>query len=186
MNDITKQAIVSSFKKLASQNNISDITIKDIMDDCGLKRQTFYNHFVDKYDLIKWIYLNEVIQKLEKTNSWIDKYRCIFEYFLNNKNVILNIYNCEAQNYLIHFINRQSIPIIKSVIDEKSNGLNISDKDKKFLCFFYSGALGSLIINWLELGMPDNIEDIITRVEIVLNGNINNYFNMTKDNKCQK
>lgn len=72
------------------------------------------------------------------------------------------------------------------MIDEKSNGLNISDKDKKFLYFFYSGALGSLIINWLELGMPDNIEDIITRVEIILNGNINNYFNMTKDNKCQK
>lgn len=44
---------MSYFKKLANQNNISDITIKDIMDDCGLKRQTFYNHFVDKYDLIK-------------------------------------------------------------------------------------------------------------------------------------
>lgn len=81
MNDITKQAIVSSFKKLANQNNISNITIKDIMNDCGLKRQTFYNHFIDKYDLIKWIFLNEVIPKLEKANSWIDKYRCIFEYF---------------------------------------------------------------------------------------------------------
>lgn len=59
------------------------------------------------------------------------------------------IYNCEAQNYLIHFILRQSKPIIEKVINEKSKNTNIKEEDKDFLCLFYSGALGALIINWI-------------------------------------
>ena len=53
--EITKRVIIDSFKELASKKNTSDITVKEITDKCGLKRQTFYNHFKDKYDLIKWI-----------------------------------------------------------------------------------------------------------------------------------
>ena len=49
--------------------------------------------------------------------------------------MVLNIYNCEAQNYLIHFILRQSKPIIEKVIDEKSKNTNIKEEDKDFLCY---------------------------------------------------
>lgn len=46
--EITKKVIIDSFKELASKKNVSDITVKEITDKCGLKRQTFYNHFKDK------------------------------------------------------------------------------------------------------------------------------------------
>ena len=186
MKDITKRILADAFKSLASTKNISTITVKEITDKCGLKRQTFYNHFNDKYDLIKWIYLNEVISKIENEDDWTVKYKEIFKYFLENKNMILNIYNCEAQNYLIHFILRQSKPIIEKVIDEKSKNYDIKEEDKNFLCLFYSGALGSLIINWIELGMNDEIDTLISKVQLLLDGNINNYISMTKLNKCQK
>ena len=51
--------------------------------------------------------------------------------------MVLNIYNCEAQNYLLHFITRHSKPIIKNVIDQKILELNIEEDDKEFLCSFY-------------------------------------------------
>ena len=184
--EITKKVIIDSFKELASKKNVSDITVKEITDKCGLKRQTFYNHFKDKYDLIKWIYLNEVILKIENDDDWTEKYKEIFKYFIENKQMVLNIYNCEAQNYLIHFILRQSKPIIEKVIDEKSKNTNIKEEDKDFLCLFYSGALGALIINWIELGMHDDIDTLVNKVKILLDGNINNYINMTKCGKCQR
>ena len=186
MNDITKRALADAFKNLASKKDVSEITIKEITDKCGLKRQTFYNHFKDKYDLIKWIYLNEVIVKIEHDDCWIEKYRDIFKYFLDNKEMILNIYNCEAQHYLLHFILRESKPIIKNVIDEKSNKYRIKEEDKDFLCFFYSGALGALIINWIEVGMPNNVDEMINKVNLILDGNINNYIKLTNRCKCQK
>lgn len=98
--EITKRVIIDSFKELASKKNVSDITVKEITDKCGLKRQTLYNHFKDKY-VIKWIYLNEVILKIENDDDWTEKYKEIFKYFIENRQMVLNIYNCEAQNY--HF-----------------------------------------------------------------------------------
>lgn len=186
MKNITKNALADSFKKIASNKKISDISISEITENCGLKRQTFYNYFKDKYDIIKWIYKNEVILKIENDNDWDEKYEEVFKYFIKNKNMVLNIYNCEAQNYLIHFILKQSKPIIKNVIEEKSEKYDISTIDKEFLCSFYSGALGALIINWIEIGMPNIYDDLITRVKVLLNGNIENYINMTNNDKCQK
>ena len=70
MSNITRNAIVNSFKLIAAKKEIKDITIQEITANCGLKRQTFYNYFQDKYDLIKWMYLNEVILKIEQDDTW--------------------------------------------------------------------------------------------------------------------
>lgn len=56
----------------------------------------------------------------------------------------------------------------------------LKKKIKIFLCLFYSGSLGALIINWIELGMHDDIDTLVNKVKILLDGNINNYVNMTK------
>ena len=69
MSEITKKALAETLKKLLSKNKLNKITIKEITEDCGVNRQTFYYHFKDIYDLLEWIYKNEVIQEIEeKTN----------------------------------------------------------------------------------------------------------------------
>ena len=44
--------------------------------------------FPNKYDLIKWIYLNEVILKIENDDDWTEKYKEIFKYFIENKHMV--------------------------------------------------------------------------------------------------
>ena len=53
MSEITKRALATSLKKLLSQKELTKISIKDITDDCGIQRQTFYYHFADVYDLME-------------------------------------------------------------------------------------------------------------------------------------
>ena len=52
MSDLTKQALIASFKKLLETEPFDKITISDITNDCGLSRQTFYYHFRDIFDMI--------------------------------------------------------------------------------------------------------------------------------------
>ena len=63
MSEITKKALAETLKKLLSKNKLNKITIKEITEDCGVNRQTFYYHFKDIYDLLEWIYKNEVKEK---------------------------------------------------------------------------------------------------------------------------
>ena len=178
MYEITKNAIVNAFKKLAAKKDISEITVVEITNECGLKRQTFYNHFKDKYDLIKWIYTNEVIIKIDNSNkNWKEKFKDMFYYFVNNKNMVLNIYNSENQHYILHFIFKQSKPFIKNFVEEKIKNVSISNFDIDFLTLFYTGSLGAILINWIELGMPDIFDDIVEKTGKVLSGNIKNYIN---------
>ena len=60
MSELTKKALAVSLKKLLSKKELSKITISNITDECGVNRQTFYYHFKDIYDLLEWIYKNEV------------------------------------------------------------------------------------------------------------------------------
>ena len=59
---VTKKIIAASFKELCRRRFFDKISITDITDACGLKRQTFYYHFRDKFELLDWIYFTDAIQ----------------------------------------------------------------------------------------------------------------------------
>ena len=47
MTQFTSKAIEESFIRLLNERPLDKITIKDIVDDCGISRNTFYYHFQD-------------------------------------------------------------------------------------------------------------------------------------------
>ena len=47
MASFTKKAIRDSFVKLLNEKSLSQITIRDIVDDCGVNRNTFYYYYQD-------------------------------------------------------------------------------------------------------------------------------------------
>ena len=46
--------------------------------------------------------------------------------------------------------------------------------------FILLGALGPLIINWIENGMKEDVNNIINKVQLLLTGNISNYQQKTR------
>lgn len=55
MSALTKKALASALRARLEKNTLDSITVKDITDDCGLNRQTFYYHFQDIYELLEWL-----------------------------------------------------------------------------------------------------------------------------------
>ena len=60
MPKFTKTAIMNSFMKLLSTTSFDKITVKNIVDDCGINRNTFYYNFEDIYALVDEILQEEV------------------------------------------------------------------------------------------------------------------------------
>ncbi|WP_413627844.1 TetR family transcriptional regulator [Fructilactobacillus vespulae] len=65
MADLRKQRtnllIFTSFAKLLCQKPFSKITVAEIVSTAMIHRNTFYQHFVDKYELLRF-FINKVIQ----------------------------------------------------------------------------------------------------------------------------
>lgn len=60
-NNTTDQILADSLKGLVLQKPVEKITIKEITDQAGVIRPTFYNHFQDKYELLEWIIREEIL-----------------------------------------------------------------------------------------------------------------------------
>lgn len=49
-----KQTIAETFLRLTQKKSVDSITVKDIVDACGISRQSFYYHFQDIMEVIEW------------------------------------------------------------------------------------------------------------------------------------
>lgn len=171
MSEITKRALGEALKKLSSKKELSKITIKNITDYCGVNRQTFYYHFKDIYDLIEWIYTNDIIKELKDNDtyeSWSDGLLFIFNYILENKKFIINTYNSDGKDYLMNFLYAKTSQSIIRVINQKSKDTKISDENKNFIASFYKYAFVGIIKEWIENGMKEKPENIINKLNLML------------------
>ena len=72
-----KKIIVDTFLDLCKQKSLHKISIQNIVDASGVSRQTFYNHFCDKLELIKYVYETRVIYDFVSAESVsLDFYGC--------------------------------------------------------------------------------------------------------------
>ncbi|WP_333673104.1 TetR/AcrR family transcriptional regulator [Holdemanella porci] len=53
MSNLTKLALEQSLKRFLLKKPLDKITIKDLTDDVGISRMSFYYHFKDIYDLVE-------------------------------------------------------------------------------------------------------------------------------------
>lgn len=63
--DLTKELLADCFHSLMMKMPFDKITIKMITDSAGLIRPTFYKHFQDKYEVLEWIFKNEVTDSVD-------------------------------------------------------------------------------------------------------------------------
>ena len=49
-----KYRLARSMKECMKTMSVDNITVKQITENCGVTRQTFYRNFMDKFDLINW------------------------------------------------------------------------------------------------------------------------------------
>ena len=66
MPSFTRKAIMQSFMKLVDQRPINKVTIKDIVEDCGINRNTFYYYYHDIYALLEELFSDEIRRAMEE------------------------------------------------------------------------------------------------------------------------
>lgn len=173
MSDLTKQALIASFKKLLETEPFDKITISDITNDCGLSRQTFYYHFRDIFDMIRWIYNSESLNEIGGRGgygTWQDKIRELFDYTLNNKSLILGTFNSKCRNDLVGYYMDVSIRKISDIVEMKSDG-DIAEKDKKFIASVYAYAFVGIMVDWISDGMKESSEEMVDRIYKIVMSN---------------
>jgi probable dihydroxyacetone kinase regulator len=158
---ITKRAIAAALKQQMEHTPLEKITITDICDDCNLNRKSFYYHFQDKYQLIIWIFEEEIGRPIREKEA------------SNSVSLSLAIELCEAlvsertfyahalrvagpgsfREYLAH---QMQIMILRSLSMEQGSSLDLDETTYLVSEFFLSS-----LYRWLERTPPTSAETFL-------------------------
>lgn len=167
MSDVTKRALAASFENVLERKPLDKVTVTDITDGCGLKRQTFYYHFADIFDLIKWMYhINSedaIINHGIKYGTWQQGVRELIESAHKNRTFIMATYNSKCRDDLVSYLEDVTYQRMLEVIDRMADG-SIVAQDREFLAHFYTHAFVGTILDWIKQGMNELPTEIINRL----------------------
>ncbi|WP_058302343.1 TetR/AcrR family transcriptional regulator [Gorillibacterium timonense] len=173
MSQITKKALAASLKSLLEKTTLDKITVKDIADDCEVNRQTFYYHFQDVYDLLRWILDTDAERVLgdKKTyDTWQQGFLQVLGYVRDNKSFATNAYRSLGREHLESYLYKMTHELLYSVVEESSAGLNVTDEHKTFIADFYKYAFVGLVLDWIRTDMREEPAVIIAKLSRLLEG----------------
>ena len=175
MSQVTKRALAASLIKLLSQKPLDKVTVKDIIEDCGVNRQTFYYHFKDIYDLVDWIFLemaSEFLEGKETYDTWQQGLLQIFEAVQENKPFILNVYRCVHREQVEKYLQPLVDQLLLDVIDEEAAGMTLRDEDKQFIAQAYGYMFIGLVLDWIKDNMREDPRQIVDRLSRLIKGSL--------------
>lgn len=144
---ITKKALGESLKKLLAEKPFDKISIKDICEECGMNRNSFYYHFKDKQDLIIWIFDFEFLAKVQKREfkDVFEFFEAVCEYFFENKSYYVKAFEITGQNcfsdYFEEIFHEFCVEYMLKYFGE-------TDK-REYYAKFATDALRMLLLLWL-------------------------------------
>lgn len=180
MAHLTKRALEASLKTLLMKRPLDKITISDIADGCGINRMTFYYHFKDIYDLVEWCLIEDAARVLgdKKTHdTWQQGFLQIFERVMDNKPLIMNVYNSISREQVERYLYKLSYDLLINVVEEQAQDITVSDSDKKFIADFYKYAFVGLMLDWIKNGMLEDPKHIIERLDLLIQGDFKKALN---------
>lgn len=158
MANFTKQAIKASFMKLLNERPLNKITVRDIVEDCGINRNSFYYHFQDIPTLLGVIIAEETDQLIREypSISTLDEcFHAAFQFALRNKQAVLHIYHSVNRDVFTQGALKMSEYVVRSYIATAFPDERLCKKDQEIVIKFIKCLFFGMCIDWIEQGMTD-------------------------------
>lgn len=177
MSALTKKALVASFIRILKEKQFEKINIKDITDDCGVARMTFYYHFQDIYDLLDYVMREKLRTSVSKTftyETWQEDYVAVFEAVLKEKVFFLKIFNSIDLRRMEYYLSDFAHQCVYEMLDEltEMNGLVLNGKRREMVCDIYCYSMVGLLLNWISTGMKEEPRILVGRFCATIKGTL--------------
>lgn len=107
MASFTRKAIMDAFIRLLEERPLSRITVKDVVEACGVNRNTFYYHFEDIPSLIEAIIREDtarIMQEHTSIASIEEALQIAVDYILRNRRAALHIFRSGSRDIYEHYL----------------------------------------------------------------------------------
>lgn len=174
-----KKQMADSLKRLMGQKSLQKITIQEIADDCGINRYTFYYHFKDIYDLLAWMFEEEALSLIKKSDNcltWEDGFLLFLRSVRENKAMFQRALDSLGRETLHKMFHRELSYLMGLFLADVGGERRVSDEFRAFLADFYIGALVSTVEEWLRRDIRLSEEQLLRYLRLTMADQIGEAF----------
>ena len=173
----TKKLFAEALKKIILQKSFSKVTVSELIRECGVNRKTFYYHFSDVYDLLKWTLEQEAIDVVKNFDLIVDYEEAILfviEYIKVNNKFLNNIYDSLGRDELKRFFYTDFVGIVEIIIGKAAEETHkkLTDNFKKFLAAFYTEAIAGTLVERITHQDQQSKEELVTYISTVFRSSL--------------
>lgn len=153
----TKYRLADSVKECMISKHVDKITVQNIVDGCGMTRQTFYRNFKDKYDLINWYFDKLVLESFAQIG--VDKTVCQslcekFEFIKKEQIFFTEAFRSDDYNSLKEHDFELIMSFYTDLVTRKRKGP--LSEDIQFLLEMYCQGSVYMTVKWVLSGMKQS------------------------------
>lgn len=172
-NRITKETFARALKELLKERPLTKISVKDITEQCELSRNAFYYHFKDKYELINWIFYDDMLRNVNSfndpsklTDSFVNVCQCLY----GEREFYFACFQYMGQNSLFETLHELYYELWKMNLDTRymESSVKLSEEELELMAKLNAYALVGIITDWVKKGMHNNYMSYFERVRALL------------------
>ena len=177
MSVFTEKAIQKAFISLLEEKPLKQITVLDIVKQCGISRNTFYYHFQDIPELMESILrenADSIIRENPKIESISDCINAVITTSLMNKRAVLHIYKSVNRNIFEQYHWKICEYVVTAYFNSNIQDVEISPEDKTaVICYMQSVCFGVVML-WLNNELDEDMQKYILRMCELKQGDLKN------------
>lgn len=170
MANYTKQTLENSLQKLMKNRRLNDISVKDLVADCGMNRKTFYYHYSSIASLLMDILerdLRGAVAHRTLPSNWKEGGAAALNYLRENRARMQNIYSSVYWPEIKIGLNRLLTECVDSnlgeayniYLDQQADAASLPSGSYNYILRFYSGAIMALVEQWFVDGMRESVDE---------------------------
>lgn len=155
-----REAVKAAFLRLLEERPLREITVKDVVQSCGVNRNTFYYHFKDIPALLEELVTDQadrIIDAQGPSMSLSDCLETAARFAQEHRQAVLHI-NQSAHRDLFE---RSLMDVCRRVVEDYAaaaiGSLPIPPEDRAVIIRFYQCECFGQIMAWLNTGMRDDL-----------------------------
>ena len=151
----TKKTLADALKNLLERKPLAKITVSDIIRECGLNRKTFYYHFQDIHDLLKWMLNQEAIERIKSFSAAMEFEEgmlFLLKYIEENKHILNCVCDSLGSLEIKRGLNQDFEYIAEKMLTvvERSKKVRLQSDYRTFLKSFFIDAMSGKLLEIIQ------------------------------------
>lgn len=167
MSSFTREIIIKTLFELLNEKPLAKITVKDIVERCGVNRNTFYYHFRDISDVVESALKREVDKAFERpveVDSVLECLDVLVKLIGENRKAMLHIYCSIQRENFIDALDKMCEYIVNQYAKHNFDKEILEKEEVKVLMHFYKCVMTGVVLDWMNHRMSYDLTEYAVKI----------------------